>query len=68
MIKSNPSGGGKSVEAKQSEDQKAETASLSNTGDTKSAEPDEQQANAGTLMIDATCAPSNIRFPQTFHF
>lgn len=68
MIKGNPSGGGKSVEAKQSEDQKAETASLSNTGDTKSAESDERQANAGTLIINATCAPSIIRFSQTFHF
>ena len=64
--KGNPSGGGKPAEAKQPEDQKTETASPSNTGDKKSAEPYEQQANAGTLMIDATCAPSNIRFPQDF--
>ena len=66
--KGNPSGGGKLAEAKQPEDQKTETASPSNTGDKKSAEPYEQQANAETLMIDATCAPSNIRFPQDFHF
>lgn len=64
--KGNPSGGGKPAEAKQPEDQKTETASPSNTGDKKSAEPYEQQANAETLMIDATCAPSNIRFPQDF--
>lgn len=37
-----------------------------------SAEPDTekdedtQPANAGTLILDATCAPSDIRFPQDF--
>ena len=27
---------------------------------------DTEQPNEGTLIIDATCAPSNIRFPQDF--
>ena len=28
--------------------------------------PDEEQENTGTMIIDATCAPSNIRYPQDF--
>ena len=27
---------------------------------------DEERENAGTMIIDATCAPSNIRYPQDF--
>lgn len=30
------------------------------------AEPGQTQENKGTLMLDATCAPSNIRYPQDF--
>ena len=26
----------------------------------------ESAANSGTLILDATCAPSNIRYPQDF--
>ena len=27
---------------------------------------DEESVNKGTMMLDATCAPSNIRYPQDF--
>lgn len=27
---------------------------------------DEETINKGTMMLDATCAPSNIRYPQDF--
>lgn len=30
------------------------------------AEPGQTPENKGTLMLDATCAPSNIRYPQDF--
>lgn len=30
------------------------------------AEPEQVPENKGTLMLDATCAPSNIRYPQDF--
>lgn len=30
------------------------------------AEPEQEPENKGTLMLDATCAPSNIRYPQDF--
>ena len=30
------------------------------------AEPGQAPENKGTLMLDATCAPSNIRYPQDF--
>ena len=30
------------------------------------AEPKQASGNKGTLMLDATCAPSNIRYPQDF--
>lgn len=29
-------------------------------------EPEQAPENKGTLMLDATCAPSNIRYPQDF--
>lgn len=29
-------------------------------------EPEQAPKNKGTLMLDATCAPSNIRYPQDF--
>ena len=29
-------------------------------------EPEKEPENKGTLMLDATCAPSNIRYPQDF--
>lgn len=29
-------------------------------------EPEQEPENKGTLMLDATCAPSNIRYPQDF--
>lgn len=29
-------------------------------------EPESEPENEGTLMLDATCAPSNIRYPQDF--
>ena len=29
-------------------------------------EPEQKSKNEGTLMLDATCAPSNIRYPQDF--
>lgn len=35
------------------------------SGETKT-EPEREQENEGTLMLDATCAPSNIRYPQDF--
>lgn len=28
--------------------------------------PEQAPENKGTLMLDATCAPSNIRYPQDF--
>ena len=28
--------------------------------------PEQETENKGTLMLDATCAPSNIRYPQHF--
>ena len=28
--------------------------------------PEQEPENKGTLMLDATCAPSNIRYPQDF--
>lgn len=39
----------------------------SSGGDGESeAEPEQVPENKGTLMLDATCAPSNIRYPQDF--
>ena len=32
--------------------------------DDESTESDATDANKGTLMLDATCAPQNIAFPQ----
>ena len=32
----------------------------------KSEAPAESADNSGTLILDATCAPSNIRYPQDF--
>lgn len=35
--------------------------------DEQKAEPEQKEPeNKGTLMLDATCAPSNIRYPQDF--
>ena len=31
-----------------------------------SGEAEKESGNSGTLMLDATCAPSNIRYPQDF--
>ena len=39
----------------------------SSGGDGESeSEPEQVPENKGTLMLDATCAPSNIRYPQDF--
>ena len=39
----------------------------SSGGDGESeAEPEQAPENKGTFMLDATCAPSNIRYPQDF--
>lgn len=38
----------------------------SGDGDGESKAESEQSENKGTLMLDATCAPSNIRYPQDF--
>ena len=35
-------------------------------GGESKAEPEQESENKGTLMLDATCAPSNIRYPQDF--
>ena len=35
-------------------------------GGTENSENTEASDNKGTLMLDATCAPSNIRYPQDF--
>ena len=40
--------------------------SESDAADSQKVETDTEQPNEGTLIIDATCAPSNIRFPQDF--
>lgn len=36
------------------------------TGGSRSDETESELENKGTLMLDATCAPSNIRYPQDF--
>ena len=35
-------------------------------GSSDSQNGEEENSNEGTLMLDATCAPSNIRYPQDF--
>ena len=35
-------------------------------GNGGSASPEQPKGNHGTLILDATCAPSNIRYPQDF--
>lgn len=37
-----------------------------NGNDKPQAESEPKTENSGTLMLDATCAPSNIRYPQDF--
>lgn len=63
--KDKPSGSGKPG-AEQPEKHKPANDPPSDATTKKSEETDEQQTNAGTLILDATCAPSNIRFPQDF--
>lgn len=36
------------------------------SGGTGTKEREDQAENKGTLILDATCAPSNIRYPQDF--
>ena len=45
--------------------QKADTQQQKdNDNDDDSNPPADGESNSGTLIVDATCAPSNIRFPQ----
>lgn len=44
----------------------ANSSSSSSAGADPTKEESIQPANAGTLILDATCAPSDIRFPQDF--
>ncbi len=59
--KNHPSGGSGTSEADQSD-----LSSDSPDGKADSAEAEEKPDNEGTLILDATCAPSNIRFPLDF--
>lgn len=48
-----------------SDDDHTNPPSSGGDGESK-AEPEQAPENKGTLMLDATCAPSNIRYPQDF--
>ena len=51
-------------DAKARQEKLAEQKEANNENDENDPEPPAEGGNGGTLIVDATCAPSNIRFPQ----
>ena len=51
-------------DAKARQEQEADTQQQENDNDDDATPPADGGGNSGTLIVDATCAPSNIRFPQ----